>query len=116
MHDSKLIAYFSEKLSYDKEQYAKQANKGQMKVVYELGDRAWVHMWKERFPTQRKSKLQPRGDRPFQVFEKIHDNANKLDLTSYGNVSATFNVVNLSLFNEGDGFDLSMYHLEEEGN
>ena len=38
-----------------------------------------VHMRKERFPAQRKSKLQPRGDRHFKVLEKINDNAYKLD-------------------------------------
>ncbi|GKV10835.1 hypothetical protein SLEP1_g22146 [Rubroshorea leprosula] len=47
------------------EQYAKQANKGCKKVVFEPGDWVWVHMRKERFPAQRHSKLQPRGDGPF---------------------------------------------------
>ena len=46
MQDPKLVAYFTEKLPRD--------------WVY-------VHMRKERFLAQRKSKLQPRGDRPFQV-------------------------------------------------
>ena len=88
-----------------------------MKVVFEPGDWVWVHMRKERFPTQRKSKLQPRGDGPFQVLEKINDNAYKLDLpNNYGNVSATFNVADLSLFDVGDGFDSRTNHLEEGGN
>ncbi|XP_010266741.1 PREDICTED: uncharacterized protein LOC104604176 [Nelumbo nucifera] len=69
-------------------------------------------MRKERFPTQRKSKLQPRGDGHFQVLEKINDNAYKLDLPSnYGNVSATFNIADLSLFDVGD----SMMNPFEEG-
>ena len=51
-------------------------------------------MRKERFPTLSKSKLQPSGDRPFQVLKRINDNAFKLDLLrNYGNVSAIFNVV-----------------------
>ena len=61
MQDSKPVAYFSEKLS---------------------GDWVWVHIRKERFLAQRKSKLQPRGDGPFQVLQKINDNAYKLDLPS----------------------------------
>ncbi|XP_065882211.1 uncharacterized protein [Euphorbia lathyris] len=40
----------------------------------------WLHMRKERFPAQRKSKLHPRGDGPFQVVARIGDNAYKLDL------------------------------------
>ncbi|XP_057785651.1 uncharacterized protein LOC131003187, partial [Salvia miltiorrhiza] len=59
-------------------QYAEQANKGRRKVVFEPGDWVWLHMRKERFPLQRRSKLLPRGDGPFQVLERINDNAYKL--------------------------------------
>ena len=96
MQDSKLVAYFSEKLPRD-----------------------WVcvHMRKERFLAQRKSKLQPRGDSPFQVLEKISDNAYKLDLPrEYGNISATFNVVDLSLFDVGNGSDSRTNPFKEGGN
>ena len=37
-------------------------------------------MHKERFLENRKSKLNPRGDGPFQILEKINDNAYKFDL------------------------------------
>ncbi|KAI5663378.1 hypothetical protein M9H77_22701 [Catharanthus roseus] len=57
----------------------------------------------ERFPTQRKSKLDDRGDGPFQILEKINDNAYKVDLLGHYNVSTTFNVSDLSLFDIGDG-------------
>ncbi|GKV34679.1 hypothetical protein SLEP1_g43033, partial [Rubroshorea leprosula] len=80
------------------EQYAKQANKGRKKVVFEPGDWVWVHMHKERFPAQRHSKLQPRGNGPFQVIARINDNAYKLELPGEYNVSATFNVSDLSPF------------------
>jgi len=46
----------------------------------------------------RKSKLMPRGDGPFQVLAKINDNAYKIDLPGEYNVSNTFNVSNLSLY------------------
>jgi hypothetical protein len=58
-------------------------------------------MCKERFPNQRKSKLQPSGDGPFQVFERINDNAYKIDLPGKYGVNATFNVVDLTLFDIG---------------
>jgi hypothetical protein len=59
-------------------------------------------MRKEKFPTKRRSKLLPRGDGIFQVLEHINDNAYKLDLPGEYNVSATFNVTNLSPFDVGD--------------
>ncbi|KAF1869509.1 hypothetical protein Lal_00043716 [Lupinus albus] len=49
------------------------------------------------------SKLQPRGDGPFEVLERINNNAYKIDIPSdYGYVSATFNVADLSLFDTGN--------------
>jgi hypothetical protein len=59
-------------------------------------------MRKERFPARRWSKLHPRGDGPFQVLKRINDNAYKLDLPGEYNISATFNVSDLSLFDIGD--------------
>jgi hypothetical protein len=59
-------------------------------------------MRKERFPAKRRSKLLPRRDGPFQVLERINDNAYKLDLPGEYNVSATFNVTDLSPFDVGD--------------
>ena len=84
------------------EQYARQANKGRKSMVFELGDWVWVHLRKDRFPSQRKSKLQPRGDGPFKVLERINDNAYKIDLPSEYGVSSTFNVVDLSSCDLGD--------------
>lgn len=61
------------------EQYVKQANKGCRQAIFEPGDWVWLHMRKERFPTQRCSKLQLRGGGPFQVLERINDDVYKLD-------------------------------------
>jgi hypothetical protein len=71
-------------------------------------------MSKERFPAKRRSKLLPRGDGPFQVLERINDNAYKLDLPGEYNVSTTFSVTDLSPFDVGD--DLRANHFQEEGN
>ena len=61
--------------------------------------------------------MQPKRDGPFQVLERINDNAYKINLPSeYGNVSATFNVADLSLFDVGDGSDSRMNPFEEGGN
>ena len=71
-------------------------------------------MRKERFPAKRCSKLLPRGDGPFQVPKRINDNAYKLDLPGKYDVSATFNVTDLSSFDVGD--DLGANPFQEEGN
>jgi hypothetical protein len=77
-------------------------NKHWKKVLFELGDLAWIHLRKEHFPDQRKSKLMLQGDGPFRVLTKINDNAYKIDLPlSYG-VSNTFNVVDLLPFTSED--------------
>ena len=71
-------------------------------------------MRKEIFPTRRRSKLHPRGDGPFQVLERVNDNAYKLDLLGEYNISATFNVSDLSPFDVGD--DSRTNPFEESGN
>ena len=70
-------------------------------------------MRKERFPAHRKSKLQPQGDGPFQILERINDNAYKVDLPGKYGVSATFNVSDLTLFDVGD--DSRSNPFEERG-
>jgi hypothetical protein len=78
--------------------YEKHANKGRKKMLFEPGDLVWVHLRKDRFPEQRKSKLQPRADGPFKVLRKINDNAYEIDLPSTYGVSTSFNVSDLSPF------------------
>ena len=96
------------------EQYVTKANKGRQQVLFEPGDWVWVHMRKERFPARRRSKIHPRGDDPFQVLERINDNTYKLDLSGEYNISATFNVSDLSPFDVGD--DSRKNPFEERGN
>ena len=80
---------------------ASQMNKGRKKITFHPGDLVWVHLRKERFPAQRKSKLMPRGDGPFRVLERVNDNAYKLDRPGEYGVSATFNIAHLSPFDAG---------------
>jgi hypothetical protein len=78
--------------------YEKRANKGRKKMLFEEGDLAWVHLRKDHFPDQRKSKMQPQADGPFKVLRKINDNAYVVDLLSAYDVSGSFNVADLSPF------------------
>ena len=81
------------------ERYASKANKGCKKVVFQPGEWVWVHMRKERFPSRRQSKLDPRGDGLFQVLDRI--NAYKIELPGEYNVvqlPGEYNVVPHSIF------------------
>ncbi|KAL4283213.1 hypothetical protein GQ457_16G018410 [Hibiscus cannabinus] len=80
----------------------KKINKGRRQVIFEPGDWVWVHLRKERFPNQWKCKLDPRGDGPFQVIERINDNAYHIDLPGEYNVSSSFNVSDLFPFDISD--------------
>jgi len=78
------------------------ANKRHKHVVFQPDDWVWVHMRKEIFPAYKKSKLQSRGDDPFQIRERIKNNAYKVDFPGEYGVNATFNVSGLTLFDVGD--------------
>jgi hypothetical protein len=95
-------------------QNVQQADKGRKEVVFEPGDWVWLHLRNDHFPEKWRSKLLPRGDGPFQIVECINDNAYKLDLPGEYNISATFNVFDLSLFDVGD--DSRSNPFEERGN
>ena len=105
-----LHAKLQQQIENKNEQYANKANRGRKLVRFEPDDWVWVHMRKERFPEQKRSKLIPRGDGPYQIIERINDNAYKVDLLGEYGVSVTFNVSNLSLFYIGDDSRLNPFH------
>ncbi|KAG7572513.1 Reverse transcriptase domain [Arabidopsis suecica] len=76
----KLHQRVKDSLEKKSEKNKQHANKNRKEVTFEPGDWVWLHMKKERFPKEIKSKLSPRGDGPFRVLEKINDNAYKLEL------------------------------------
>ena len=49
-------------------------------MVFQPGDQVWIHLRKDRFPKEHKSKLLPRADRPFKVLARYNDNAYKVDI------------------------------------
>jgi len=93
--------------------YATKANKRHKHAVFQPGDWVRVHTCKERFLTHKKSNLQPWGDGPFQILERINDNAYKADLSCEYSVTTTFNVSDLTLFDIGD--DSRSNPFEERG-
>ncbi|CAG7870317.1 unnamed protein product, partial [Brassica rapa] len=83
-------------------EYEKQANKKRHELLLEPGDLVWIHLRKERFPEERKSKLMPRTDGPFTVLERINNNAYKIDLQGKYSINSTFNVADLIPFRADD--------------
>jgi len=81
--------------------YSTKGNRGRKKLVLNEGDWVWLHLRKDRFPTKRKSKLSLRGDGPFQVSERINNNAYRLDLPEEYGVNTTFNISDLIPFAGG---------------
>jgi len=51
---------------------------------------------------KRKNKLMPKAGGPFEVLERINDNAYKVDLPGDYEVSATFNVADFSVYQTDD--------------
>ena len=41
-------------------------------MVFQPGDQVWIHLRKDRFPKERKSKLLPRSDGPFKVLPRYN--------------------------------------------
>ena len=99
--------------------YQAHANKHRKKMVFQPGDLVWIHLRKERFPAKRKTKLMPRADGPFEVLERINDNAYKINLPEEYGVSATFNVADLSPYMKDDHLDnlraISLQQGEDDG-
>ncbi|GAV81835.1 hypothetical protein CFOL_v3_25288 [Cephalotus follicularis] len=82
--------------------YKRKANKHWRKTESQQGYRVWVNLRKERFPSKWKSKLAPRADGPFEVLERVGDNAYKIKLPGDYGVLATFNIGGLSPFVEDE--------------
>ncbi|KAL4386629.1 hypothetical protein GQ457_09G017550 [Hibiscus cannabinus] len=105
--------FVKENLERRTRQYGKRANKGKKRVTFDVGDWVRVHFRKERFLAQRRLKLLPRGDGPFHIVERVNNNAYKLDLPCEYNVSATFNICDLTPFL--DSTDLRTNPFQEGG-
>ena len=66
----------------------------------------WLHLRKERFPNERKSKLLPRADGPFKVLARYKNNAYKIDIPrDKYSVSDIFNAKDLSPYHGDEDFD-----------
>jgi hypothetical protein len=94
--------------------YKISCNKGRKPLDFDPSDLVWMHLRKEQFPNLRKSKLMPRADGPFNVIEKINENAHRLNLPAHFGVSPTFNIVDLKPYlGEEDELESRMTQMQE---
>ena len=103
------------KIEQSNASYQAQANKHKRQVIFNPGDLVWVHLRKERFPSKRKSKLMRRADGPFEVLERINNNAYKINLPREYRVSASFNVTHLSPYLEDDTLENLRANSSQQG-
>ena len=81
-------------------------NVSKQPMIFNIGDLVWLHLHKDRFPNECKSKLVPRADGPFKVLARYNDNTYKIELPrDKYNVSDIFNVKDLSPFHGDEDFD-----------
>ena len=75
-------------------------------MMFNVGDLVWLHLRKDRFPKERKSKLLPRADGPFKVLARYNNNAYKIDIPrDKYSVSDIFNIKDLSPYHGDEDFD-----------
>ena len=75
-------------------------------MVFQPGDQVWIHLRKDRFPNECKSKLLPRADDPFKVIARYNDNAYKIDIPrDKYNMSDIFNVKDLAKYHGDEDHD-----------
>nr|GEW13256.1 hypothetical protein [Tanacetum cinerariifolium] len=84
-----------DKITKNNELLKYRRDKGRKHILFKPGDLVWLHFRKERFPSKRHSKLDPRLDGPFKVLAKVNDNCYKIDLPGTSGASATINVADL---------------------
>ena len=85
---------------------ATKLNVNKQPMMFNVGDLVWLHLCKDRFPNERKSKLLPRADGPFKVLARYNDNAYKIDLPrGKYNVSDIFNLKDLTPNHGDEDFD-----------
>ena len=86
-------------------------------MIFNIGYLVCLHLCKDRFPQERKSKLRPRADGPFKVLERYNNNAYKIDIPrDKYSVSDIFNIKDLSPYHGDEDFDPRLNLPQGRGN
>ena len=86
-----------EELEKSQEKYKDRHDKHRVDHQFQVGDRVWLHITKERIKGEGKN-LKSIWYGPFEILEKIGTNAFRLNLPPYMKIYSVVNVENLKLY------------------
>jgi hypothetical protein len=98
----KLQEQIQDHIKKQNEKYRMQANKHRKLAAFKEGDLVWINLRKEWFLAKWQSELLPWADGPFKVLQRIWKNTYKIELPGDYGVSTTFNISDLSSYEENE--------------
>ena len=94
------------RLKQTNQQYKEYADKRRRKVHFQIGDKVWAYLKKERLPKGRYSKLHMNKVGACIVLHKMGENSYEITLPPTLSVSPIFNVFDLTLYKGDVGCDV----------
>jgi len=94
---TRFIKLFQTPFPLSQANYKARHDKHQVDHQFQVGDKVWLHITKERMKGEGK-KLKPIRYGPFEILEKIGTNAFRLNLPPYMQIYSVVNVENLKLY------------------
>ena len=85
------------RLKKTQEKYKARHDKHRVPCTFQVGDRVWFHLGKDRFKGEGR-KLKARRYGPFTILKRYGDNAFQLDLPPYMSIYSVVNADKLKLF------------------
>ena len=93
-------------IEHQVQRLATKLNVNKHPMIFNIRDLVWLHLRKDRFPQERKSKLRLCADGPFKVLARYNNKAYRIDIPrDKYSVSDIFNIKDLSPYHGYEDFD-----------